>query len=201
MNKNGFQQDLFERFLPAAAKTEAAEKVAVLDRHHFSIRLDQLLLGVIFLLGLNVYLYTLGVEEGKHRVETVAFSVSSQETVEATTHSPLPSPEAVIGMPTDSDSAVADAALQISKPERDESLKPDGKYTIQVVTYNTQSAAERLISQLQVKGYEGFVIPSGQYLQVCVNAFQTQGEAKLLLSRLKSEGLAPNDAFIRPMIR
>jgi len=196
VNKNGFQQDLFERFLPASAKAQAVEKVAVLDHHHFSIRLDHLLLGVIFLFGLNVYLYTLGVEEGKHRADTVALRVPTVEAVEVATRSPLQSPEAVIGIPADSD-----AALQISKPEGDENLKPDGKYTVQVVTYNTQSAAEQLISKLQVKGYEGFVIPSGQYLQVCVNAFQTQGEAKLLLSRLKSEGLAPNDAFIRPMIR
>jgi cell division protein FtsN len=80
-------------------------------------------------------------------------------------------------------------------------VKPDGKYTIQHVTYITQSAADREIQKLAQKGYSSFVIPSGKHLQVCIAAFQSRQDASQLLQQLRSQGLVSGDAYVRPMVR
>lgn len=79
--------------------------------------------------------------------------------------------------------------------------RQDGKYTIQVLTYKTESAATRQIQKLEEKGFDGFVIPSGEYYQVCANAFESKTTAKKTLESLQSSGLAPSDAFVRSIVR
>jgi cell division septation protein DedD len=77
--------------------------------------------------------------------------------------------------------------------------KPDrkGKYTIQISTFKTQKSADRHLNQLAEKGYDGFVIPSGSMLQVCVQAFENKLSAKQGLRALQKSGIAPPDAYIR----
>ena len=80
-------------------------------------------------------------------------------------------------------------------------MKPDGKFTIQHVTYITRSAADREIQKLAQRGYSSFVIPSGKHLQVCIAAFQSRQDASLLLKQLRAQGLVSGDAYVRPMVR
>jgi cell division septation protein DedD len=80
-------------------------------------------------------------------------------------------------------------------------VKPEGKFTIQHVTYITQSAADREIQKLAQRGYNAFVIPSGKHLQVCIAAFQARPEASKILKQLRAQGLVSGDAYVRPMVR
>jgi cell division septation protein DedD len=79
-------------------------------------------------------------------------------------------------------------------------LKKLGKFTVQLVTYNDKTQAENEISRLKSKGYEGFIIPSGHYYQVCASYFDTKSNARSQLEELKQTGRYP-DAYIRPVIR
>jgi len=78
-------------------------------------------------------------------------------------------------------------------------IRPTGKYTIQIITFKTQSAVDRTIKKLSEKGYQGFVILSGSFLQVCVNGFETRQEAGRALVELKNHQLATKDAYVRPL--
>ena len=80
-------------------------------------------------------------------------------------------------------------------------VRPQGKYTIQIVTYKSQQEVDRQVQKLAAKGYHGFVIPSGKFLQVCVNAFSDRYQAVSTLRELRLHGLAPVDAYVRPMNR
>ena len=75
-----------------------------------------------------------------------------------------------------------------------------GKFTVQLVTYDDKVLAEKELTRLKSKGYEGFLIPSGRYYQVCANYFDDKSKARSHLEEFKQTGRYP-DAYIRPVIR
>jgi len=76
---------------------------------------------------------------------------------------------------------------------------PEGKYTIQIVTYKAQSAAERGARDLSEKGLQGFLIQKGSYWELCSQSFDSFAKAKDGLKDMKDKKLVPADAFIRPL--
>ena len=76
---------------------------------------------------------------------------------------------------------------------------PTGKYTIQVVTYNSQAKIDEKLGKLRDKGYKAFVVPSGKFFLLCVNGFDSRVTATGLLKKLQSEKLAPQDSYVRLM--
>lgn len=76
-------------------------------------------------------------------------------------------------------------------------------YTIQLITYQNRSRADREIKTLNDLGYESFLIPSGKYYQVCVDRFQAKSDASKRLFELKSGayGQIYRGAYIRPVKR
>ena len=87
--------------------------------------------------------------------------------------------------------------IKTEKPSLEKPKGQSGKYTIQSVTYTAQTAAEKYLKKLQAKGHQGFIIPSGKYLQVCVDAYESRQQASDVLRRLKTSGIIPKDAYIR----
>ncbi|MDP3919566.1 MAG: SPOR domain-containing protein [Candidatus Omnitrophota bacterium] len=197
------QADLFDSSSSRSSLANDSQG-AFFDRYRLSIRLDKALLLFIAMLMVNVFVYCRGVDSGKQ-----AAQAPLQEVTEVPVESePIKPIEMIPPLPTEI------GGLQITEiqPSREKlppdvstadetQAKPHGKYTIQIVTYKSQQSVDQQVQKLASKGYQGFVIPSGKYLQVCVNAFNERREAMSALRDLQLHGLAPPDAFVRPMSR
>lgn len=201
------QTELFDLPSPRTLSEESAiTKTSFLEKTFLTLRLDQAIGLALILLVLYVLIYSWGVEKGK-------MSSVDTQVIRATSAAVLPKevpPAALVTQSINplpvamsSESVPVEAPVTIAelpKPVAQVS-KPEGKYTIQHVTYITQSAADREIQKLSKMGYHAFVIPSGRHLQVCIAAFQTRQEAVEGLRQLRTKRLTTGDAYVRPMVR
>lgn len=200
------QTELFDLPLPRTLSEDSTvSKTSFLEKKFITLRLDQTIGLTLVLLVIYVLTFSWGVEKGKRSsqesqvIRPMTAVVSSPEVTQAVVASVKKTPSVVM----------ADEAVPKEVPITVPSLtktglkvtKPDGKYTIQHVTYITQSAADREIQKLAQKGYSSFVIPSGKHLQVCIAAFQSRQDANQLLKQLRAQGLVSDDAYVRPMVR
>jgi len=209
------QQDLFEfstrsAALPrASAETPAKTAFSFLEQTRVSLRLDHLLTLSIALMVSTALIYASGIEKGKRSVWNLNAAKHS-ETVSPV--SPLPSevkvqstslldempeikPGQIMTASSVSSSSYRKTETLISSEKT--STAPDGSFTIQLATYKAESIAQKRVEALSSQGLKGFVIPSGSYYQVCVNGFSKKVEASQSLTRLKSKGIAPRDAYVR----
>jgi hypothetical protein len=201
------QTELFDLPSPRTLSEEpAVTKTSFLEKTFLTLRLDQAIGLALVLLVLYVLIYSWGVEKGKRSsVDTQVIRATSAAvlptevppaTVVTRSADPVPSAMPSASVPVEAPVTIA----ELPKPVAQVS-KPEGKFTIQHVTYITQSAADREIQKLAKMGYNAFVIPSGKHLQVCIAAFQTRKEAVEGLRKLKTKKLATGDAYVRPMVR
>ena len=200
------QTELFDLPLPRSLSEDpAVSKTSFLEKNFITLRLDQTIGLTLVLLVVYVLTFSWGVEKGKKSsyasqgVRPVSSEVLSAEPAQAVVASVAKAPlapriDAVI--PKEVLITVAELPKPVAKV-----MKPDGKYTIQHVTYITQSAADREIQKLAQRGYSSFVIPSGKHLQVCIAAFQSRQDASQVLKQLRTQGLVSGDAYVRPMVR
>ncbi|HOW87542.1 MAG TPA: SPOR domain-containing protein [Candidatus Omnitrophota bacterium] len=200
------QTELFDLPSPATIQEEAAvSKPSFLEKTFITLRLDQAIGLVLILLVFYVLIFSWGVEKGKRSSQDGQVIRAASAPVvlpEAVEPAPVPavtvSPVVAAVEPAAKETPITVAELP--KPVAAVS-KPEGKYTVQHVTYITQSAADREIQKLAKLGYTAFVIPSGKHLQVCIGGFQTRPEAIQLLKQLKTKQLVSGDAYVRPMVR
>lgn len=200
------QTELFDLPSPRTLSEDSpVSKSSFLEKTFITLRLDQTIGLALVLLVIYVLTFSWGVEKGKRSLH------GSQEVrvVSASEPSPEVVPAIVTSVVKTSAVAVADESVpkiveipvaELPKPVA-KVIKPEGKYTIQHVTYITQSAADREIQKLAKRGYNSFVIPSGKHLQVCIASFQSRQEAAKILRQLKAQGLVLGDAYVRPMVR
>jgi hypothetical protein len=200
------QTELFDLPSPRTLSEDApVSKPSFLEKNFITLRLDQTIGLALVLLVVYVLTFSWGVEKGKK---------SSRENqgvrpISAEVLSPEALPEVVASVVKTSSVVMRDESVpqvvSIPVPELPmpaaKVIKPDGKYTIQHVTYITRSAADREIQKLAQKGYSSFVIPSGKHLQVCIAAFQSRQDASQILKQLRGQGLVSGDAYVRPMVR
>ncbi len=201
------QTELFDLPSPRTLSEEpAVAKTSFLEKTFLTLRLDQAIGLALVLLVLYVLIYSWGVEKGKRSSPDTQVIRSVPAAV-----FPAEVPPAVVEMRSKEEVSIAmpSASLPVEAPMTVAELpkpvaqvsKPDGKFTIQHVTYITQSAADREIQKLSKMGYKAFVIPSGKHLQVCIAAFQTRQEAAEGLKQLRAKKLTTGDAYVRPMVR
>ncbi len=212
---NTLQRDLFQPLhSPAAGNKTSSESapVAFLERYRIPLRLDHVLFGVIGFVVLYAMVFSWGVEKGRQIVrsewraaeaaETAAAVAASLEIVTPLVAETGPSSgsegESLLLNTKVEPVSGATAAVSESVAEKT-TAKPVGKYTIQVITYKWQPAAERRAKELAQKGLTTYVIPSGQYFLVCVDSFDSKEKARLTLSQLKTQKFIPADAYIRPV--
>ena len=186
-----------------------------LSQYQLTLTLDKLLLGFIGIMVVFVLTYSFGVERGKRsaekRLETLlpahesTFNVSKTETISIDPHE-----EVVIEVPQSS-STIEPLGSPSTSAEQLENVSPHkgnlplalpekGKYTIQLVTYVKEHQAAEEINRLKIKGYDGFIIPSGPHYQVCVNYFNNASQARSILQQLRTSGRY-SDAYVRPVVR
>jgi len=71
---------------------------------------------------------------------------------------------------------------------------PQKPYTIQLVTHKKKEYAENEVATFRRSGFYSFIIPSGDYYQVCVGQYASKEEAQKDLIKLKSRY---HDCFLR----
>ncbi|MBI3314277.1 MAG: SPOR domain-containing protein [Candidatus Omnitrophica bacterium] len=198
------QNDLFEipHEIPA---TKPAQKLAFLERSRISLRLDHFVLCLIVFMVFYVFIFSFGVEKGKRfaMAELKAERAKRQHVTEELTKrifeaKQLGSADEPEVRSTVSIAPAADSPASLPD-ETPTEITVQGKYTIQLVTYTSEKQAHEKIKILTEKGRKGFVIPSGKYKQVCVDGFSSRENALQVLRQLKSEGIAPRDAYVRPL--
>jgi hypothetical protein len=180
------QQELFEEFSPAPKKTERFPSIAKTQKPIlFSTTLEQLLmLSIVCILGL-CGVFFLGVLRGKAlREPWMAGPAAASRPVAVRV--PQTVSQAVPGVsiaPAGKPAPVAPPVLNAEKP-----------YTIQLVTHRKKEFAEAEVAAVRKLGYMSFIIPSGEYFQVCAGQYATKEAAKrdlsLFLTRYK-------DCFLR----
>jgi len=210
------QQDLFDfsarrTSLPqSAAETPAKTPFSFLEQTRVSLRLDHLLTISLALMVSTALIYASGVEKGKRSIWNSRPLAPQAKSVIQDGHT---SPVEIKGsdavgvsntetLQGESLRASSISSSSYSKTETRISSKkittaPDGSFTIQLATYKAESIAQKKIEALSSQGLNGFLIPSGAYYQVCVNGFSKKVEATQSLTRLKSKGIAPRDAYVR----
>lgn len=171
----------------------SVNQLSWVDHFRVTLRLDHLSILSISALVLYVLVFSFGVEKGKRmgirelEAEKAKKEILSRELSQAGAFVQLPQEKA-------STAEVPKEVLPEVQP-----AKGAGRYTIQVITFLSQSQAEEKVKKLKEKGHRSFIIPGGRYFQVCVDMFETMTEARQKLLRLKAEGFAPSDAYIRPL--
>lgn len=207
MSHTKLQSDLFE-ISPLGTGLGSEREASFLERFRVNLRFDQVLLVVIVGLIFNLLIYSFGVETGKKRTQTLLEAERLKnkqiilEMTQQVKYQPQPTVEeaAAAGLLPSEVNVIKDNATapQVDVPKAETApVLPQGKYTIQFATYTSKLKVERQITKLKERGLQGFIIPSGKYMQLCVNAFQDRSEAASKLSKLKSNGTVPSDAFVR----
>ncbi len=214
------QKDLFE-FVPKVPTISITEAVkpkttfSFLEQICFALRLDQVLAGSMALMVGMAIVYGLGVESGRRieRRNTVvkkmieppisrlpartepnsALAVEVAGSMKPVTGTLDRAGTASISI----ESAMHQSERFVSHIKTRLSEKPKGAYTIQLATYKEESIAKKKIQALMIQGLNGFLVPSGTYYLVCVNGFEKRQQAAQSLTRLKSRGVVPKDAYVR----
>ena len=205
--KTKMQTELFELSSQPVSEAQPTPKPSLLERTSFVLRLDQTIGVVLVLLVFYVLVFSWGVERGRRS----AFESQAMKPVSAVMPQTLvaeTAPKIVekTATPVVAEVVAKEAPVTVSEAPKpvasvSKPSKPDGKYTIQHVTYVTQSAADREMQKFLKKGHVSFIIPSGRHLQVCIDSFQTRQEAIKTLKKLRTEGLVTPDAYVRPIQR
>ena len=83
-----------------------------------------------------------------------------------------------------------------ASPAKTDSQVPvaEKPYTIQVVTHRKKEFAEAEVSRIRKLGYISFIIPSGDYFQVCAGQYASKEEARKDLGVFSSKY---KDCFLR----
>ncbi len=201
-----------------------------LSRHQFALTLDKLLLSLLGVMVIFVLTYSFGVEHGKRTMEnhlqslipvhSETLPVTNQEGSSAkkteeqavlmvndqTSQETSVAPTSIVDEKSTTESSAVATDEKIAEPQKSSSSLPivdltkQGTYTIQLVTYDSETLAAKEIDRLKAKGHEGFVITSGRYFQVCANYFESHTKARSFLKQFRDNSRYP-DAFIRPVVR
>ena len=198
------QTELFEMSSsPVVPEEPVVSKSTFLEKTFITLRLDQTIGVALVLLVIYVLAFSWGVEKGKRAVRgsygtgsSSAVPVATETVKVVAAPSVNKSPEVVVARVTSQEMPVA--VTDLPKPVAKVVL-PNGKFTIQHVTYLTQSAADHEVERLAKLGQSAFFVPTGKHFLVCISSFQTKQEASKLLRQLRTQHLVSWDAYVRPI--
>jgi len=193
------QGDLF-KFSAPASSAEPAVRTSFLEKSRVSLRMDQAVISLLCVMISFVVVFCVGVEKGKKiGIREGRYLRFSQQVAQPSVQAPAPLVVQTIpaAVTRNVQNAPAVEAIPVSVSAPVDAVKPEGRYTVQIVTYGNEKDAEKKLDLLSAKGFHGFVIPSGKYFQICVNGFATRQEAGVFLKDLKRQKIAPSDAYVR----
>jgi len=205
---------------------EVQEKSSLFDSIQITLSFDKLVISGISLVVLFAVTFALGVEKGKHKLaeydlnnfapteqtQMIEQEWTSDNTAEVQTGitpqegaaievNPK-TPELLSAESTDKAEVAVEAKIDKSSLYRPvELISSNPQFIIQLVTYVTDSAAERTATSLAKKGYDAFVKKSGKYFVLNVGPFQGKNDAKAVLTQLRKDLSLKNDGFVRSLVR
>jgi hypothetical protein len=179
------QQELFTEF---SASPKRPERFPTLAKSHKPILLSTtteqlLLIGILAVLVLCAVFF-LGVLRGKSlRPEILPVSRTYVQAPPVPVKTAVKTLAPAVAMIKPQIPAPAPLVLNTEKP-----------YTIQVVTHRKREYAENEMAAIKRLGYVSFLIPSGEYFQVCAGQYKTKDEAKKDLALFSAKY---KDCFLR----
>lgn len=202
------QTELFE-MTPTSSPESSLPVVqpSFLEKTVVTLRLDQAIGVFLVILVFYVLAFSWGVEKGKHvaqhirvsaSLNTAANVISEGSSLPASEQKPAVSVSSIKPVFSEPVATVIEPPVLKQEPAAEVAKsKPEGKYTVQHVTYVTQSAADREVQRLVKAGQNAFALRAGKYFLVCIDAFQTQQEASRFLRQLKTQHRVSVDAYVR----
>jgi len=190
-----FQEIRFENDVDG----EHDKKKALEKKKKFVLNFDKFLILLLVLIIIFVIAFAFGVERGKLSTETIEGIKNTTKGIKIVELPNKQLEKPVVAVPP---SGTKKPEEIIEKPETlsimDGAL--DKKWTIQVVTYKSETMAQNEVKRLRKDGLNPFIIPSGDFFQVCVNTFESSQEAKKVLPLFAKEK-GYYDAFVRKVKR
>ncbi len=178
------QQEFFVEFAKETKKPERFTSISRTQKPIFlSVSVEQALLAGILAILICCLMFFLGIVRGKALIPPEPASVAAVQNIQK--------PSAVL-----SAAAVEVPRPELKPPPNKISFKPDPTkpYTIQLVTYKKKDLAEKEVNALKKSGFYSFIIPSGDYYQVCVGQYISKENAG---KDLKTVGVKYKDCFLR----
>jgi cell division septation protein DedD len=186
------QNELFSEFSSAPKKTERLSSIPKASRPILiSTNIEQLLIASILLVLFLCFIFFMGVLRGKGLAQPAALTrvaIAPKTGASASTKQPErvfspPSTPALQSSAAFEPAVPVTAGLDLSKP-----------YTIQLVTHKKKDYAEKEVAALKATGRYSWIIPSGDYYQVCAGQYLNKDAAK---SDLRFFASKYKDCFLR----
>ncbi len=176
------QQELFEEFSPSSPKR--VERIPALAKSHKPILIttttEQILLASIVSILILCSIFFIGVLRGKS-LRTSVMEEPARIQRQVVPQRPATLLRSVSAAPTTPNlisrtpaKTLTATAVPASSMEAPYSTK---RYTIQLVTHRGKQMAENEVMSLRKAGNVSFIIPSGEYYQVCAGQFFSKEEA------------------------
>ena len=184
------QGELFTEFETQKTKKPGyffRRDIALGKKITLNLSYENLLLFIIVFIMLLVVFFSLGVEKGKRatvkHVKAEAYTrlhglTEKEEVVEEEKSEVIAS-----AIDKNEGSLAIETGEMTEKKESDVLVK---MYTIQLIALKSEKNTEREMRHLKDEGYEVFIIPSKEWLQVCVGRYANKEESKADFEILKS---------------
>lgn len=191
-----------ELFPGLSEENRSSDRLSVTHRTQkpilFSTSLEQILLFIIILILSYCGVFFLGVLRGKslgpdpdasrtHMTPVQAANVQSSPPIQR--RAPIAAP-----IPTRIPQTTVSPAPAQTRPTGTTVLDPSKPYTVQLVTYKSADLANNEVTYWKKRGYDSFVITSGDYYVVCAGQYAGQGEAKNDLTAFRKKF---KDSYLR----
>ena len=174
---NEYQKELFEEFKQERGKFEKIVDKINTKRKKLYIHapLENAVFAVIIAIMCIIVAFALGVERGKRLVSLEEREVNAafEEVVTAPQIELSP---IEVGKPKAKEPTLAPKAASVPR-----------RYTIQLISYKQKSIAEAEKNKLLNRNVNAYIIPSGNWYQVCAGGYDTTEKAKAALLKFEKE--------------
>lgn len=200
------QRDLFGTVAagPATLGQSPDVKMDFLQKYRVTLRMDQGIIAALMLIVAYIFVFSFGVESGKrYAMAEIKAERAMRERMARELGEKIFANQAIQPAEQKKESAVplpANPAVAVAKTVQ--TPAPAGpflndKFAIQTATLTSKTMAEQALSRLRQKGLQGKILSRGKFFEVCITGYLTHTEAFKAMVGLKSQGIAPKDAYIR----
>ncbi len=154
-------------------------------RSSFSVSCDTLIVIIIALLMVNLSSFAIGIEKGKALAKAENKSIVDKKPIRLIAEPP----KEVKPVPKVSKKPAE--VIKNKAPVKETARKG---YIIQLVTYSSNSNADKEAEKLRAEGYSSYVLKSGEYFVVYSGMYESKTSAIEKLPRLKKRY---KDCFVR----
>ncbi|MFH1093374.1 MAG: SPOR domain-containing protein [Candidatus Omnitrophota bacterium] len=161
-------------------------------RSSFSVSCDTLIVIIIALLMVNLSSFAIGIEKGKTQSKAENKNILDKKQIKLIAKE---TPKEVEPVPETSKKSEEVITIKIAETETAPVKETARKgYIIQLVTYSSNSNADKEAEKLRAQGYSSYVLRSGEYFVVYSGMYESKTSATEKLPGLKKQY---KDCFVR----